>query len=112
MSVQERDPCPHRILDDVGGAFSMGAIGGGVWHTIKGARNSPRGERLMGSVTAVKARVPILGGTRCCTCSVEQTSVVWRPRLLPLPLLAADCRSCALLLRRQLCRVGRALLDI
>jgi len=62
MSVQERDPCPHRILDDVGGAFSMGAIGGGVWHSIRGARNSPRGERLMGSVTAVKARVPILGG--------------------------------------------------
>ena len=62
MSVQERDPCPHRILDDIGGAFSMGAIGGGVWHMVKGARNSPRGERLMGSVTAVKARVPIIGG--------------------------------------------------
>jgi import inner membrane translocase subunit TIM17 len=92
MSVQERDPCPHRILDDVGGAFSMGAIGGGVWHSIRGARNSPRGERLMGSVTAVKARVPIIGGTRCCTSSVEHTSVVWRPRLLPLPLplLTAD----------------------
>lgn len=40
----------------------MGAIGGGVWHTIKGARNSPRGERLLGSVTAVKARVPVIGG--------------------------------------------------
>jgi len=62
MSVQERDPCPHRILDDVGGAFSMGAIGGGVWHSIRGARNSPRGERLLGSVTAVKARVPVIGG--------------------------------------------------
>ena len=64
MSVQERDPCPHRILDDIGGAFSMGAIGGGIWHTVKGARNSPRGERLMGSVTAVRARVPIIGGAR------------------------------------------------
>mmetsp|Transcript_35021 Transcript_35021/g.91979 ORF Transcript_35021/g.91979 Transcript_35021/m.91979 type:complete len:175 (+) Transcript_35021:125-649(+) len=62
MSVQERDPCPHRILDDIGGAFSMGAIGGGVWHMVRGARNSPRGERLMGSVTAVKARVPVIGG--------------------------------------------------
>ena len=62
MSVQERDPCPHRILDDIGGAFSMGAIGGGLWHSIKGARNSPRGERLLGSATAVKARVPIIGG--------------------------------------------------
>ena len=64
MSVQERDPCPHRILDDIGGAFSMGAIGGGLWHCVKGARNSPRGERLLGSVTAVKARVPVIGGAR------------------------------------------------
>ena len=32
MSVQERDPCPHRIFDDIGGAFAMGAIGGGVWN--------------------------------------------------------------------------------
>ena len=61
-SVRERDPCPHRILDDIGGAFSMGAIGGGLWHSIKGARNSPKGERLLGSITAVKARVPVIGG--------------------------------------------------
>lgn len=30
------------VLSDFGGAFSMGAIGGGIWHGIKGARNSPR----------------------------------------------------------------------
>lgn len=40
----------------------MGAIGGGVWNSVKGARNSPRGERLLGSVTSVKARAPIIGG--------------------------------------------------
>jgi len=40
----------------------MGAIGGGVWHSVKGARNSPRGERLLGSITAIKARVPVIGG--------------------------------------------------
>ena len=44
MSVRERDPCPHRILDDIGGAFSMGAIGGGLWHSVKGARNAAKGE--------------------------------------------------------------------
>ena len=59
---QERDPCPHRILDDIGGAFAMGAIGGGVWNSVKGARNSPRGERLLGSSMAVRARAPVLGG--------------------------------------------------
>merc|ERR1712137_1268205 len=62
MSVQERDPCPHRILDDIGGAFAMGAIGGGVWHSVKGARNSVRGERLLGSALAVRARAPVIGG--------------------------------------------------
>ena len=62
MSVQERDPCPHRILDDIGGAFAMGAIGGGLWNMVKGARNSPRGERMQGSISAIRARAPILGG--------------------------------------------------
>jgi hypothetical protein len=33
---------PWVILNDFGGAFAMGAIGGGIWHGIKGARNSPR----------------------------------------------------------------------
>jgi import inner membrane translocase subunit TIM17 len=59
---QGRDPCPYRILDDVGGAFTMGAVGGSIWHAVKGARNSPRGERLLGALTAVKGRAPVLGG--------------------------------------------------
>jgi hypothetical protein len=33
---------PWVILNDFGGAFAMGAVGGGIWHGIKGARNSPR----------------------------------------------------------------------
>jgi len=40
----------------------MGAIGGAVWHGVKGYRNSPRGERGIGSITAIKARAPVLGG--------------------------------------------------
>ena len=61
-SGTDREPCPWRILDDAGGAFCMGAIGGGMFHAIKGARNSPKGERLIGSLSAVKARAPVLGG--------------------------------------------------
>ena len=38
----QRDPCPWRILDDCGGAFSMGAIGGAIWHAVKGYRNAPQ----------------------------------------------------------------------
>ncbi|KAK1579622.1 mitochondrial import inner membrane translocase subunit TIM17 [Colletotrichum navitas] len=57
-----REPCPWVIITDAGGAFSMGAIGGTVWHGVKGARNSPAGERRIGAVTAIKARVPVLSG--------------------------------------------------
>ena len=33
---------PWVVLSDFGAAFAMGAVGGGLWHGIKGARNSPR----------------------------------------------------------------------
>ena len=33
---------PWVVLNDFGGAFAMGAIGGGIWHGIKGSRNSPK----------------------------------------------------------------------
>ncbi|KAK0372294.1 hypothetical protein CLIM01_10363 [Colletotrichum limetticola] len=61
-----RDPCPWVILNDFGGAFAMGdtclAIGGTVWHGIKGYRNSPYGERRIGAISAIKMRAPVLGG--------------------------------------------------
>ncbi|OQO03884.1 Mitochondrial import inner membrane translocase subunit tim17 [Cryoendolithus antarcticus] len=57
-----RDPCPWVALSDFGGAFCMGAIGGAVWHGVKGYRNSPYGERRIGALTAIKARAPVLGG--------------------------------------------------
>lgn len=60
--MADREPCPWRIIDDVGGAFCMGNIGGGMWHSIKGARMAPAGARLAGSLSAVQARAPILGG--------------------------------------------------
>jgi import inner membrane translocase subunit TIM17 len=57
-----RDPCPIVILNDFGGAFAMGAIGGCVWHGLKGFRNSPYGERGPGAISAIKARVPVVAG--------------------------------------------------
>lgn len=56
----------------------MGAIGGGIWHSIKGARLAPAGSRLQGSLSAVQARAPVLGGQfavwgglfACCDCSL------------------------------------------
>jgi import inner membrane translocase subunit TIM17 len=77
-SAVDREPCPWRIVDDIGGAFSMGCIGGGVWHTVKGARMAPAGARFAGSLSAVTARSPVLGGQfavwggvfACCDCTL------------------------------------------
>ncbi|KAL5013403.1 hypothetical protein ScPMuIL_007673 [Solemya velum] len=64
MEEYARDPCPWRIVDDCGGAFSMGAIGGTLFHGIKGFRNAPSGHyrRLIGSFVSLKERAPITGG--------------------------------------------------
>ncbi|KAL0589164.1 Mitochondrial import inner membrane translocase subunit Tim17-B [Plecturocebus cupreus] len=56
---------PWRIVDDCGGAFTMGVIGGGVFQAIKGFRNAPVGirHRLRGSANAVRIRAPQIGGS-------------------------------------------------
>jgi hypothetical protein len=41
-----REPCPDRILDDLGSAFSMGAIGGGLFHASKQMIWGPRGHKF------------------------------------------------------------------
>lgn len=43
MEEYTREPCPWRIVDDCGGAFTMGLVGGGVFQTFKGFRNAPSG---------------------------------------------------------------------
>ncbi|CAO1613083.1 unnamed protein product [Jaminaea pallidilutea] len=62
MAAHDRDPCPYVIINDFGGAFAMGTIGGAIFHSIKGAKNAPRGYRWPSSIAAVKARAPVLGG--------------------------------------------------
>ncbi|CAN0901467.1 Mitochondrial import inner membrane translocase subunit TIM17-2 [Linum grandiflorum] len=59
-----RGPCPDRILDDLGGAFCLGAVGGSAFHFIKGAYNSPAGRaRLTGGTQAVLMNSPRLAGS-------------------------------------------------
>ncbi|KAJ8104229.1 mitochondrial inner membrane translocase subunit Tim17/Tim22/Tim23/peroxisomal protein PMP24 [Lipomyces tetrasporus] len=76
MADHTRDPCPIVIVNDFGGAFSMGVIGGTIWHGIKGFRNSPsqltlpeiancafiQGERRSGAIAAIRSRAPVVGG--------------------------------------------------
>lgn len=54
--MADRDPCPHRIVGDVGGAFGFGLAGGGVWHAVKGFNNSPKGQGGRGALKAVMVR--------------------------------------------------------
>ena len=35
MATREQ-PCPYRIVDDVGGAFAMGCTAGCIWNLGKG----------------------------------------------------------------------------
>ncbi|KAL1242879.1 Mitochondrial import inner membrane translocase subunit Tim17-B [Trichinella spiralis] len=64
MEEYAREPCPWRIVDDCGGAFSMGLVGGGIFHYIRGVKHSPTGfsKRLMNGFTMLKERAPIVGG--------------------------------------------------
>jgi len=64
MDEYAREPCPWRIIDDCGGAFSMGLIGGSLFQMISGARNAPSGiqRRALAGLVRVKERAPVLGG--------------------------------------------------
>jgi len=55
---------PWRIIDDCGGAFTMGLIGGSLFNVINGARHAPSGwsRRAMGGMIRMKERAPVLGG--------------------------------------------------
>ncbi|GAU22795.1 hypothetical protein TSUD_142350 [Trifolium subterraneum] len=58
-----REPCPDRIVDDIGGAFGMGAVGGSAFHFLKGLYNSPQGARFTGAAQAVRLNGGRIGGS-------------------------------------------------
>mmetsp|Transcript_233 Transcript_233/g.804 ORF Transcript_233/g.804 Transcript_233/m.804 type:complete len:246 (+) Transcript_233:192-929(+) len=59
----ERDPCPFRIVMDCGGAYTIGFVGGSLWHGIKGLRMNPKGMKTHGALAAIRAKAPITGGS-------------------------------------------------
>jgi hypothetical protein len=65
-----REPCPDRILDDIGGAFSMGAIGGGLFHAGKQLIWGPKSFKMQSALevrldtSACLARLPCKGASR------------------------------------------------
>jgi len=60
-----RDPCPWRILDDCGGAYSLGFLGGGLFSMVGGARNAPKGisSRIMGAMANARIKAPRTAGS-------------------------------------------------
>ncbi|KAK9916072.1 hypothetical protein WJX75_008241 [Coccomyxa subellipsoidea] len=41
----------------------MGAVGGGIWHLVKGSKNSPSGQRMRGGLEAIRREAPRIGGS-------------------------------------------------
>lgn len=70
MEEYAREPCPYRIVDDCGGAFAMGCIGGGLFQAIKGFRNAPSGfnRRLV----STSKQYPVENGD-----SLAGTNITW-----------------------------------
>ncbi|XP_062201134.1 mitochondrial import inner membrane translocase subunit TIM17-3-like [Phragmites australis] len=58
-----REPCPDRILEDLGTSFGIGAVGGSAYHFVRGLYNSPNGHRLAGGATAIRMNAPRVGGS-------------------------------------------------
>ena len=46
-----------------GGAFGMGAVGGGLWHLLKGMKNAPSGARMRGGIESIRREAPRIGGS-------------------------------------------------
>nr|XP_043626750.1 mitochondrial import inner membrane translocase subunit TIM17-2-like [Erigeron canadensis] len=62
LPESKREPCPDRILGDVGSAFSMGVAGGSAWHFGKGVWQSPWGHRFKGGLDGMRMNAPRTGG--------------------------------------------------
>ena len=56
-------PCPHRIVDDLGGGYSLGCLMGAVLHFCRGFYYSPKTEKFYGGLLMMKKRAPILAGS-------------------------------------------------
>ena len=60
--MAQREPCPDRFFDDLGGGFAMGCVGGSIYYFFRGFISAPSRERFKGAIRAIKFRAPTLGG--------------------------------------------------
>lgn len=61
MTDFTREPFPDRIFEDLGGAFSMGCIGGFITNFFKGMKYSTKAEMLSSGMLFARRAAPSLG---------------------------------------------------
>jgi len=107
MEEYVREPCPWRIVDDCGGAFTMGLIGGSLFNAVGGARNAPSGakRRALGALVRLKERAPVLGGQFAawglCFASFECTFAHLRQKEDPWNSIASGAAAGAVMAARS-----------
>ncbi|KAL5713342.1 hypothetical protein ACHQM5_015427 [Ranunculus cassubicifolius] len=60
---EAREPCPDRILGDIGNAFSMGCVGSTIIYYGKGVVQGAKGKRLATGLEQVRMGAPTYGGS-------------------------------------------------
>jgi len=102
-----RDPCPWRIVEDVGGAYALGFFGGIIFASGKGGWTAPKGfqSRLHGAWVNTRIRAPRYGVSfaawgfvySSCECSM----IALRQREDPWNSIASGAATGAVLAARQ-----------
>jgi import inner membrane translocase subunit TIM17 len=90
--ANEREPCPWRLIDDLGGGFAFGGALGSIWYFAGGVRNAPKGHRIHGGVARLAARTPVMAtgfamwamtysAYECSFSSIRHKEDMWNPIL-------------------------------
>jgi import inner membrane translocase subunit TIM17 len=61
QQAPQQTPCPLRLLDDTGGAFAMGCVGGAVWQMFKGWRQGAEGRKMYSIISNMRMHAPRTG---------------------------------------------------
>eukprot|EP00002_Diphylleia_rotans_P015653 TRINITY_DN3029_c0_g2_i1.p1 TRINITY_DN3029_c0_g2~~TRINITY_DN3029_c0_g2_i1.p1 ORF type:complete len:166 (+),score=38.69 TRINITY_DN3029_c0_g2_i1:75-572(+) len=88
MKNYDRDPCPYRILDDLGGGFTIGLVGGSLFHGLKDFYNNTSGNRMWAAKEAIRSKALVTAGNfgswafmystiDCALVSVRQKEDPW-----------------------------------
>jgi len=102
-----RDPCPWRIVEDVGGAYALGFFGGCIFATGKGAYTAPKGimNKLNGAWMNTRIRAPRYGVSFAAWAfafsSAECTMIHFRQREDPWNSICSGAFAGAALAARQ-----------